>query len=978
MKESSRLWRSAFVIAGLFSVGAIAACTGQIGGSQATGTGGSGVGPGSGAAGTGVPATGSAGSVGGPGAAGAGGAADPPPVPITGAGGTSVVPPVESAGTLLMRRLTYREYDHMLADLLGDTTAPAEGGNAWSPDAPNAVGYVAPNSVADLQVDLYNQTADATVDAAVKAVAAGKAAGKFVIPCKTAPTTTAAETTCATQFITSFGLAAYRRPIAAAEQTDLLALFTKVRGLGLGFNESLGAIAKGMIQSPSFLYHWEIGPTKPVVGSDGLAPLTSWQVASRLASSLWETIPDDTLLQAAQANQLNTADAVSAQVTRMLADPRAANGLFNFHQQWLFNFGSQGRDLSQPLTKSSAKFTAAAAQGIQTEFTQFISSVYTGDGTLEALFTAPYTFVNRDLGAIYGVTGPATGFAKVSLDPTQRGGIFTQTAFLATLASDGADNPVYRGLSIYLKVLCGIGRVAACQRPGGHVQGERDDAPVVRGPRQRGMRHRVPRSLRPARLRVRELRRHRRLSDHRGGSGRGRDRHLRDPGQRHAHFPERGGPLQAARQQRRGAGVHQSPVVSLPARAGGDHGGRGFDDGRPPEGLRHDGVLGARYVDDLHVVEGVPLSATLARGSAVASASVRTSAAEIPGSAVWLIVGMLCGAASCRRRDEPPAPAAVARPAVDAAAAIPVPAPPADVAPPRRAVRPRAPVEAWASWPMPNAPLPGLPNPHSYDRSIAGVVVDEVTGLMWQRSLPNKFFTFEDAERQCDRLTLAGHDDWRLPSRIELVSLLDTTRTQPSIDVEAFPRTPSDWFWTSSLAADDPNAAWYVYFYFGYPKTDDMTNRFSVRCVRPTKPKPASSARYEVRAQQVRDVATGLLWQRIAPSKAFQFEAALAYCGHLRLGGKKGWRVPSLGELLTLIDERAGAPMIDRTAFPKTPGEPFWSSSTFANGSDLAWYVRFDHGNGLYGRLVEPFRVRCVLDVPPAVHRGRSDPRKRR
>jgi hypothetical protein len=42
------------------------------------------------------------------------------------------------------------------------------------------------------------------------------------------------------------------------------------------------------------------------------------------------------------------------------------------------------------------------------------------------------------------------------------------------------------------------------------------------------------------------------------------------------------------------------------------------------------------------------------------------------------------------------------------------------------------------------------------------------------------------------------------------------------------------------------------------------------------------------------------------------------------------------------------------------PLDAFWSSSTFANGKELAWYVRFDHGNGLYGRLIEPFRVRCV------------------
>jgi hypothetical protein len=443
------------LMAGLFSAGTLVACVGHIGGSAETGTGG-----GTPGAGGGGPSSGSGGTNGG-GATGGTTADGGGSNPTTGSGGTPGVAivttgtaPAESAGMLVMRRLTYREYDHMLADLLGDTTAPAEGGNAWSPDAPNAVGYVAPASVADLQVALYNQTANTVVETALQAVAAGKTAGKLSIPCKT-PTTSAAETTCATQFITSFGLEAYRRPVASAEQTDLLALFTKVRGLGLSFNESIGAIVKSMIQSPNFLYHWEIGPTKPVVGSDGLVPLTPWQLASRLASTIWETTPDDTLLQAAQAGQLTTPAQVASQVTRMLADPRSANGLFYFNEQWLFNFGSQGRDLTQPLTKSSPLFTAAVAQGIATEFSDFVSSVYTGDGTLKSLFTAPYTYVNRDLGAIYGVTGPATGFAKVSLDATKRGGIFTQTAFLATLASDGADNPIYRGLSIYLKVLCG-------------------------------------------------------------------------------------------------------------------------------------------------------------------------------------------------------------------------------------------------------------------------------------------------------------------------------------------------------------------------------------------------------------------------------------------------------------------------------------------------------------------------------------------
>ena len=217
-------------------------------------------------------------------------------------------------------------------------------------------------------------------------------------------------------------------------------------------------------------------------------------------------------------------------------------------------------------------------------------------------------------------------------------------------------------------------------------------------------------------------------------------------------------------------------------------------------------------------------------------------------------------------------------------------------------------------------------------------------------------------KQACVDLRLAGHGDWRLPSRIELVSLLDTRRTQPSIDVEAFPGTPSDWFWTSSRAADDPNAAWYVYFYFGYPKTDDAGNVFSVRCVRTAQqPPPASPARYQVQAQDVRDLATGLRWERAPTTEPLTFEAARTYCSRLKLGGPRPWRVPTLGELLTLIDERASAPMIDRAAFPGTPADAFWTSSTFANGRELAWYVRFDHGSGLYGRLVESFHVRCVL-----------------
>ena len=283
---------------------------------------------------------------------------------------------------------------------------------------------------------------------------------------------------------------------------------------------------------------------------------------------------------------------------------------------------------------------------------------------------------------------------------------------------------------------------------------------------------------------------------------------------------------------------------------------------------------------------------------------------------------------------------------------------------------PREPPEAWATWPMPNAQLPGLANPQSYDTTSNRLVVtDLVTNLMWQRDVENTFVPFDDAQRACAALRLIGHDDWRLPSRIELISLLDMARTQPSINTEAFPNAPPEWFWTSTTASDDPTSAWYVYFYAGYPKTDSKGNRFSYRCVRSVTPRVHPATHYEVLPYRVRDLWTGLTWQRAVLDKQVPLTVARDYCAHLKLGGKSGgktgekhgWRLPTEGELFTLVDESATrSPRIDAAAFPDTPGEPFWSSSYFANGPAMSWYVAFDNGDGRYVFPIEKHRVRCV------------------
>jgi hypothetical protein len=140
--------------------------------------------------------------------------------------------------------------------------------------------------------------------------------------------------------------------------------------------------------------------------------------------------------------------------------------------------------------------------------------------------------------------------------------------------------------------------------------------------------------------------------------------------------------------------------------------------------------------------------------------------------------------------------------------------------------RPRS---IWAEWPIPNPPSSGLPNPQSYDTSVPGVVCDQVTRLLWQREVDSTAIpTQDEAVAYCEALELAGYDDWRLPTRIELASLLDHSQT-PSLSAEAFPATPQSLFWTSSRYGTQ---AWAISFQAGDVLPVVTTTLGLVRCVR--------------------------------------------------------------------------------------------------------------------------------------------------
>jgi hypothetical protein len=343
-------------------------------------------------------------------------------------------PAVESAGPLPLLRLTHREYSNTMAELLGDTTKP---GATFEPDAPGAAGYQAPGTVATETARGYMAAAEALAATAV-------ASGKIAIPCST-PADAAAETTCVTSLVKDFGARAYRRALVQGEIDDLVRLFQKAKTLGFNFQDALKHTVEAMLQSPNLLYHWEIGDKPPARDPDNsaLVALTPEQLASRLAYFLWESPPDAALQMAAQSGQLATADGVKAQAVRLLADDhRARRALFNFHRQWLHIDNLEdlepGTDLGLQLGQ---------------ELEAFVASVFVaGDGTLQSLLTAPYTFANASTAPEYGLTVNGSGFTQVQLDPTQRLGVLMQVPFLRT---NGIAPPVRRGLVVYKQLLCG-------------------------------------------------------------------------------------------------------------------------------------------------------------------------------------------------------------------------------------------------------------------------------------------------------------------------------------------------------------------------------------------------------------------------------------------------------------------------------------------------------------------------------------------
>ncbi len=188
------------------------------------------------------------------------------------------------------------------------------------------------------------------------------------------------------------------------------------------------------LKSPRFLYPDLREAEKP----------DDFDVASRLALALWDSIPDKKLTQAAAAGKLRTSDQVKAEALRMLSDSRTKAKVHGFFHHWL---DLEHAENTSKDPKAFPGFNADVLADLRESLLHFIDCVVWSERSdYRELLQADYLLLNDRLAKFYGTSDPGDGFQRVSFDPKQRAGVVTHPYLLASLAYSRQTSPIHRGV----------------------------------------------------------------------------------------------------------------------------------------------------------------------------------------------------------------------------------------------------------------------------------------------------------------------------------------------------------------------------------------------------------------------------------------------------------------------------------------------------------------------------------------------------
>jgi len=346
------------------------------------------------------------------------------------------------------RRLTASAYRNSLRDLLQGPVTIGE----LEPDS-SAVGGLASVSAAAVSISSTGvQQYETAADAVTTQLFADTARRDKLLGCKPQ---SVSDMACFQSFVKTFGRLAWRQPLTTAQVTRYAQLISSVATSAADAYEGMRAGMSTLLQSPNFLFRVEQG-APPASGGSGFWQYTSSEIASRLSYFLTNSTPDSTLLDVADANGLQGADAIRQQAERLLSGQAGRESVGNFVTE-LFQLGiiaTHAKDQTL-FPQYTPTLQTAMMQEIPA---MFQALVFDQNGSALDFFTTRNTFVTKELAALYGL--PTTGLSSTSLTAATlpatglRAGFLGSAGFLSLYASQLEPSPTLRGKFIRETLLC--------------------------------------------------------------------------------------------------------------------------------------------------------------------------------------------------------------------------------------------------------------------------------------------------------------------------------------------------------------------------------------------------------------------------------------------------------------------------------------------------------------------------------------------
>lgn len=236
-----------------------------------------------------------------------------------------------------------------------------------------------------------------------------------------------------------FAQRAWRRGLNDGDRRELRDLYRRLREQEIPHDEATRLLIARILIAPAFLYRLETPAPGP-----GQAPISRWELASRLSYFLWSSLPDGALRQRAAAGDITRDDVLEAQTERMLRDGKIRRLATEFACQWLHVY-----DFDQLDEKSERHFpTFAGLRGAMHEETiLFFADLFARNGSVLEILDADHTFVNGPLAEHYGLVG-ISGDEHRRVDGVKahaRGGILAHATTLAKQSGASRTSPILRG-----------------------------------------------------------------------------------------------------------------------------------------------------------------------------------------------------------------------------------------------------------------------------------------------------------------------------------------------------------------------------------------------------------------------------------------------------------------------------------------------------------------------------------------------------